>query len=396
MDRLENMFRYFIVLFVVLSTFFSSMQISAVEVENLYNAKVIVNSQTSSEQKRALQQAMRAVVLKVGGQQALLSETEIKKAVKNVNRYVANYRYQRNGENIQLMVNFDENKINQLFEQISAPIWGSLRPQILLWLVEESGLTRTIVSTSTHSPDLNNDLPEMVEDFSALRGLPIIMPLMDLTDANNISTYDLWGRFAAQVQTASIRYNPEAIIIIRLSNSSLVPLADDNEVFIEQKDCLLCKKQQQQYALDWSFIADAQSYSVDEIDGQVFSEIMYGTKPKELLQQALSTISDKIYQKYALMSNIENSYIIDVANISSLKRFIKVEQFLEQLSSVKSVKLLSASGDNRRFELSLKSSGQALLASLKLNKQLKRFIDPLADPFVSSVDDVIPVFYWEP
>lgn len=396
MDRLENMFRYFIVLFVVLSTFFSSMQISAVEVENLYNAKVIVNSQTSSEQKRALQQAMRAVVLKVGGQQALLSETEIKKAVKNVNRYVANYRYQRNGENIQLMVNFDENKINQFFEQISAPIWGSLRPQILLWLVEESGLTRTIVSTSTHSPDLNNDLPEMVEDFSALRGLPIIMPLMDLTDANNISTYDLWGRFAAQVQTASIRYNPEAIIIIRLSNSSLVPLADDNEVFIEQKDCLLCKKQQQQYALDWSFIADAQSYSVDEIDGQVFSEIMYGTKPKELLQQALSTISDKIYQKYALMSNIENSYIIDVANISSLKRFIKVEQFLEQLSSVKSVKLLSASGDNRRFELSLKSSGQALLASLKLNKQLKRFIDPLADPFVGSVDDVIPVFYWEP
>jgi len=396
MDRLENMFRYFIVLFVVLSTFFSSMQISAVEVENLYNAKVIVNSQTNSEQKRALQQAMRAVVLKVGGQQALLSETEIKKAVKNVNRYVANYRYQRNGENIQLMVNFDENKINQLFEQISAPIWGSLRPQILLWLVEESGLTRTIVSTSTHSRDLYNDLPQMVEDFSALRGLPIIMPLMDLTDANNISTFDLWGRFAAQVQTASIRYNPEAIIIIRLSNSSLVPLAVDNEVLIEQKNCLLCKKQQQQYALDWSFIADAQSYSVDEIDGQIFSEFMYGTKPKELLQQALSTISDKIYQKYALMSNIENSYIIDVANISSLKRFIKVEQFLEQLSSVKSVKLLSASGDNRRFELSLKSSGQALLASLKLNKQLKRFIDPLADPFVASVDDVIPVFYWEP
>ncbi|NQZ24396.1 MAG: DUF2066 domain-containing protein [Colwellia sp.] len=370
------------------------MKIFAVDVENLYNAQVIVNSQINSERKRALQQAMRAVVLKVGGQHSLLSATEIRKAVKNVSRYVANYRYQRNGENIQLMVNFDENKINQLFEQINAPIWGRLRPKILLWLVEERGLTRTIVSTSTHSLDINNDLPQMVEDFSSLRGLPIIMPLMDLTDANNILTFDVWGRFATQVQAASVRYNPEAIIIVRLSNSSLVPLTADSEI-IDQKECLLCKKQKSQYALDWSFIADAQSSSVDEIDGQIFGEIIYGPTPKELLQQALSTISDKIYQKYALMSNGDNRYIIDVANISSLKRFIKVEQFLQQLSSVKTVKLLSASGDNRRFELSLKSSGQALLASLKLNKQLKHYIDPLAVPLADSVD-VVPVFYWEP
>jgi len=389
------MFRYFIVLFIVLSAFFSSMQIVAVEVENLYNAKVIVNSQTNAERKTALQQAMRAVVLKVGGQKTLLSVKEIKTAVKNVNRYVANFRYQRNGENIQLMVSFDENKINQLFEQINAPIWGRLRPKILLWLVEESGLTRTIVSTSTHSLDINNDLPQMVEDFSALRGLPILMPLMDLTDANNISTFDVWGRFAAQVQAASNRYNPEAIIIVRLSNSSLVPLAINNEI-IDEKDCLLCQKPPQQYALDWSFIADAKSYSVEEINGQIFSETIYGTTPKELLQQALSTISDKIYLKYALMNNGDSTYTIDVANISSLKQFIKVEQFLEQLSSVKSVKLLSASGENRRFELSLKSSGQALLASLKLNKQLKHFVDPLADPLVGSVENVVPVFFWEP
>ncbi len=389
------MFRYFIVLFIVISALVSSMQIFAVEVENLYNAKVIVNSQTNAERKSALQQAMRAVVLKVGGQKTLLSVKEIKKAVKNVNRYVANFRYQRNGENIQLIVSFDENKINQLFDKINAPIWGSLRPKILLWLVEESGLTRTIVSTSTHSLDINNDLPQMVEDFSALRGLPILMPLMDLTDANNISTFDVWGRFAAQVQLASNRYNPEAIIIVRLSNSSLVPLAISNEM-IDEKECLLCKKPQLQYALDWSFIADAQSYSIEEINGQIFSEITYGTAPKELLQQALSTISDKIYLKYALMNNGDSTYTIDVANISSLKQFIKVEQFLEQLSSVKSVKLLSASGDNRRFELSLKSSGQALLASLKLNKQLKHFVDPLADPLVDSVDNLVPVFYWEP
>jgi hypothetical protein len=396
MVNLNNMFRYFIVLVVALSLFFASVQAPAVEVKNLYNAKVIVSSQTNSEQKRALKQAMGAVVLKVGGQQALLSNSTIKEGLRNYSRYVVKYRYQRNADKTELLVTFDESKINQLFEQASAPIWGSLRPQILLWLVEENGLQRTTISNATHSSFSNNtsspityNLPVTVEQFSTLRGLPILMPLMDLTDVNNISTFDVWGRFAAQVQAGSQRYNPESIIIIRLSNSSLLPQKDNSE---QVNDCLLCPKDTQQYALDWSFIADAQGYNRDQIDAQIFGDISYGNSPDELLQEALSLISDKIYQKYALNSDIDNNYIIDVANILSLQSFIEVERFLEQLSSVKSVKLINASGENRRFELALKSSGQAFLASLKLNKQLDRFVDPLAEKVV----DAIPVFYWKP
>jgi hypothetical protein len=396
MVNLNNMFRYFIVLVVALSLFFASVQAPAVEVKNLYNAKVIVSSQTNSEQKRALKKAMGAVVLKVGGQQALLSNSTIKEGLRNYSRYVVKYRYQRNADKTELLVTFDESKINQLFEQASAPIWGSLRPQILLWLVEENGLQRTAISNATHpsfsdntSSPITYNLPLIVEKFSTLRGLPILMPLMDLTDVNNISTFDVWGRFAAQVQAGSQRYNPESIIIIRLSNSSLLPQKDNSG---QVNDCLLCPKETQQYALDWSFIADAQGYNRDQIGAQIFGDISYGNSPDELLQEALSLISDKIYQKYALNSDVDNNYIIDVANISSLQSFIEVERFLEQLSSVKSVKLINASGENRRFELALKSSGQAFLASLKLNKQLDRFVDPLAEKVV----DAIPVFYWKP
>ncbi|MFB0980385.1 MAG: DUF2066 domain-containing protein [Alteromonadaceae bacterium] len=394
-DYSNNMFRYFIVLVVVLSHFFASMHVSAVEVKNLYNAKVIVHSQTDSERKRALQQAMGAVVLKVGGQQELLKNSTIRKGLKNYSRYIANYRYQRDADKTVLLVTFDERKINQLFEQANVPIWGSLRPQILLWLVEENGLRRTIISNATHLSFSDNtpsqrryNLPESVEQFSTSRGLPILMPLIDLTDMNTISTFDVWGRFAEQVQKASQRYNPESIIIIRLSNSSLVP---QQESYEKIEACLLCQDKAQSYALDWSFIADAQRYNRDKIGLQIFGDISFGTAPDKLLQQALSVISDKIYQKYALNSGVDNDYIIDVANISSLEGFIEVVRFLEQLSSVKSVKLLKASGNNRRFELSLKSSGQAFLALLKLNQQLDHFVDPLAEKVV----DDVPVFYWK-
>ncbi|MFT6901945.1 MAG: hypothetical protein ACJAXS_002152 [Colwellia sp.] len=395
MVNLNNMFRNFIVLVVALSLFFASVQALAVEVKNLYNAKIIVSSQSNSEQKRALKQAMGAVVLKVGGQQALLLNPTIKEGLRNYSRYVVKYRYQRNADKTELLVTFDESKINQLFEQASAPIWGSLRPQILLWLVEENGLQRTAISNATYpsftdntSSPITYNLPLIVKKFSTLRGLPILMPLMDLTDVNNISTFDLWGRFAAQVQAGSQRYNPESIIIIRLSNSSLL-LKKDN--YGQVNDCPLCLKKTQQYALDWSFIADAQGYNRDQIGAQIFGDISYGNSPDELLQEALSLISDKIYQKYALNSDVDHNYIIDVANISSLQSFIEVERFLEQLSSVKSVKLMNAAGENRRFKLALKSSGQAFIASLKLNKQLDRFVDPLAEKVV----DAIPVFYWK-
>jgi hypothetical protein len=395
------MFKYFITLVVVLSQLIIPARVCAVEVKNLYNAKVIVNSQTNSEREHALQQAMEAVVLKVGGQQELLSNSVIRSGLKNYNKYVANFRYQRDEDKTELLVTFDEGKINQLFEMANAPIWGSLRPQILLWLVEENGLHRTIISNATHASfsggfsgkalsQVKYNFPESVEQFSTLRGLPILMPLIDLTDMNTISTFDVWGRFAEQVQIASQRYNPESIVVIRLSNSSLLPEQESYEAI---EACLLCQDETQSYALDWSFIADAQGYNRDKISGQIFGEISYGKAPDQLLKEALSVISDKIYQKYALNSGVDiNNYIIDVANIFSLKDFIELERFLEQLSSVKSVKLLNATGNNRRFELALKSSGQVFIASLKLNQQLELFVDPLAE----KVADAVPVFYWKP
>ena len=57
---------------------------------------------------------------------------------------------------------------------------------------------------------------------------------------------------------------------------------------------------------------------------------------------------------------------------------------------VRSAKLVSASGSSRRYSLSLLGSQKAFLASLKLNKMLRQYIDPLA--LVEQYQ--IPIFYW--
>lgn len=347
------------------------LNISAIEVENLYSAKVAVASQSNDDRNQALKSALSAMLMKVGGKK--IDHPQVNQAVKNYNKYVTQYQYISDNNNVFLNVSFDEDKINQLFKDSDLAIWGRLRPQVMLWLVEEEGFERKIVSSTSSS-----SLPAVIDNFSQLRGLPVVMPIMDLTDVTALTLTDLWGRFSQPVAQASARYSAEAVVVIRLSNSSLVPTQEDTQ------DCPLC--QNHSLIVDWSLMTDAQSEHA-----QVFSKPYAGDNAEELLTAALSDITDIIYQQYALSTTNNNEFEIDVANIATLADLIAVSDFLADLSAVQSVQLISAKATSRRFKLALIGSKQSLFASLKLSEQLNRYIDPLAAPENS---EQIPMFYW--
>jgi hypothetical protein len=352
--------------------FVLSFRINAIEVENLYSAKVIVSSQSASDRNKALKKALRAVIVKVGGKK--IEHPLVSQAIKNYNKYVNQYQYLRNDNVIYLNVSFNEEKINSLFKQSDLAIWGRLRPQVMVWVVEENGFTRNLLSSTSDSL-----IPNSIDEFSQLRGLPLTMPIMDLTDLSALTITDVWGRFALPVAQASTRYLAEAVVVIRISNSSLMAEQDENN------ECQpLCRAKGS--VLDWSLMADAQDqYS------QVFSEQYQGDNVLLMLNRALSDITDIIYQQYALSTSNSNELNIDVANIASLEDLIAVSEFLSELSAVESVQLVSVHGSNRRFKLSLIGSQQALLASLKLSEELNQYIDPLAGP---ADKNQVAVFYW--
>ncbi|MFT7007896.1 MAG: hypothetical protein ACJAXJ_002435 [Colwellia sp.] len=399
------MFKTLILLLLVMASFLPFTAIEAVEVKDLYQASVTINSRNNTDKAIALKEALAAVMVKVGGNKSVLENKMIKKSLNDYRLYLNQYRYQlktihsmkpvlenqTQTKQLFLLASFNEDKINQLFQQANLAIWGSLRPQVLLWLVNEDGLIRTIMSNST-----NSNLPFMVNDFSDQRGLPIMMPLMDLTDANQITLSDIWGRFEQQVRKASSRYLAEAIVIMRISNSSL--LASTPQANVEPDNCgLLCTQttvEEQSYILDWSLLA----WNLEGKQKRV-SQQYQGSDQKELLKQGLAEITELIYQHYALSTTSNNDFTIEVANIDSLATYVDVFDFLTNLSAVKSVTLLNAEGASRRFNLQLLGSSDALVASLKLNKQLKQFIDPLARFNASTLKNevgelAIPIFYW--
>jgi len=367
-DPQMKMFRYWLVLTIV----FNCSVSLAVEVKDLYSAKVPVDSQSKNDRKKALKKAMQIVLVKVGGQNAVLASPTIKSEIRRADLLVNNYRYERDANQNYLVAAFDPSKVNNLFVTANLPIGGRLRPQVIVWFVDENGLSRDIVAESSVSK-----LPEIVNTFSSQRGLPITLPLMDLTDAAQVSTSDVWGRFAEPIHDASTRYLADVVVTVRLSNSSLVAkemLTDNCQP--------LCQKV---LVLDWSFISKENGELV-----QKFSDQYQGINIETLLFSALDDITNKIYQEYALSTNTNKEYLIDVVNIDSLTTYVQVSDFLRALTSVRSVKLISASGSSRRYSLSLLGSEKAFLASLKLNKTLRQYVDPLA-----LVDEEqVPIFYW--
>jgi len=385
-----NMIRYKLVFTVFFAMCLLISPVKAVEVKDLYVAKVKVASQSRSDRNSALKQALQLILVKVGGHKSVLSHPVIKAELKKYNRFVANYRYERNEDQQSLKASFDQTKINALFVEANLPIWGSLRPQVALWLVNEQGLIREVITKSlppkqsASQPRVVNihtsELATTVQKFSSNRGLPIVMPVMDNTDMDLITTSDVWGRFKNPIYHASKRYLAEAVVIIRISDNSLLSEQQINET----RDCqLLC---QRAISLDWSFI-----FTANNDETQRFSERYQGIDRNVLLNKALNDITDDIYQRYALTTNENNQFEIEVANVDSLHSYAKLKQFLQQLSSVQTVKLTSASGSKRRFSLTVLGSQQALLASLKLNTALKQYIDPLAP----MLNNAVPVFYWE-
>jgi len=376
--------------------FFSlcSAKLAALEVNDLYQASVIVESQAREQREQAIKEALQAVFLKVGGKKSVLTHDVLKKAKRRASRYVSQYRYQQKDQLLSLVVSFNEAKVNQLFEQASLALWGSLRPQVLLWIIDEQGASRRILAS-----DADSIIPASVNDFSVKRGLPIIMPLMDLTDNELVVVSDFWEYFPEQVQQASLRYFADTIVVMRVSDSSLLSeesiavalnetTGDEKNIKVEAFDDVSCgllcdHENEQQEEPETPKVLDWRVYT----QGALYTQKYQGINKVELINQGLSDITELIYQSYALLASTENDFVIEVKNVTSLTSDTQLFNFLTDLSAVKSVTLTQAKGSVRHFKLDLIGSRASFLASLKLNNKLTQKIEPQLGAFTQAIGD---------
>ena len=191
-------------------------------------AQIQVEDQTQRTQQAALKKALKQVFIKMSGSTSVLDNAGVRAALSSPQSLLRSYRFAFENNRTYYIAEFDQAKVKEIMQRELLPLWGDRRPETIVWLaLEDESETRTILDES-----LDTELQNALKQTAKERGLPLSLPLMDLTDNVNISTYDVWGRFVEPLRKASMRYSVDNIIGARVyrNDPSAIPELPETEI----------------------------------------------------------------------------------------------------------------------------------------------------------------------
>jgi len=172
---------------------------SAANVSGLYEAEVPVIDQAAATREKGVATALRVVLVKVTGDRNVASRSAIVPLLEEAQRYVQQYRYRAVSpttadgsvlpeESLELWVRFDAGTLDKRLRDLGVPIWGKQRPSTLVWLVVEDEGGRRLIGTDEESEYLS-----VLKERASVRGIPMLIPLLDLEDNARLKPSDVWG-----------------------------------------------------------------------------------------------------------------------------------------------------------------------------------------------------------
>ncbi|WP_175439556.1 DUF2066 domain-containing protein [Alteromonas lipolytica] len=402
----------------VLSVAFAS---STVE---LATGKVPVENRASRTLSKGTRQAIEQLLVRITGQQDINDYQAVDTIRQNANRYLRAYRFTEEQGQLYLVAEFDRDLIESELVRLRMPIWGSRRPDALLWLVvEDDEGERRIVDDGNTSA-----LAQAVRQQTVSRGVPLALPLMDIDDTLTINGYDVWGMFPEQLVNAAKRYNVDYVLgarlypnrtrevvyrrperpvssrfipepfhlpALRLNEFGTVELplpaemdaiemcwvekeADAGPVFTQEEfSTIAARARKGRYSLDYLYLAASQgAYTVTH-------QTVIGDEPAQLIAGFINDYANYLGQNFAILpgeGDAAQSVSISVGNLSSLAAVVAVQAYLQNLSVTDNVMLIQQQGMVSTFQLNLLGNEQDLRSVLALDKQLQPLTDAFGQP----------------
>ena len=207
-----------------------SLPAGAVDVGTLYTAEVPLDPNARQPREDAYRMALYDVLLKVSGATLADDPVRIEALFPEPAAYVVQFQP---GPDDTLIVTFDGEAIETVLRNAGQTVWGSDRPLTLVWLgVDWGGGEREILAAVDEPADENDPLldvertvllRERVLAIAERRGLPVVLPLVDATDLEQLSYADLRGGFDEVVLAASERYQADSVLIGVLDAEAVEP-----------------------------------------------------------------------------------------------------------------------------------------------------------------------------
>jgi len=304
----------------------------AVEVAALYSARVALDTEAENPRELAYATALAEVLLRIAGSEVSADSEKIALLFPNPAAYVVQFQA---GEEGTLWVSFDGEAIESMLRQTGLTVWGADRPLTLVWLAVDWGQgDREIITAddaqqgvdTTRSIDRNRLLRQRVLDMAERRGLPLLFPLGDAQDLQNVSFSDIWGGFDEQLLAASERYGAHSVLVGRIRPAS----GQRNR---------------------WSY------YFGDE-------QRSWDGEPEEVI----AAVADVLAAEFAVSGSAPLRLVdLSVSGIDSVDAYAAVQHMLAETSVIESFSVSEVAGDRVRYKVEARGGSDRLRRALRFN-----------------------------
>ncbi|MGH8127567.1 MAG: DUF2066 domain-containing protein [Gammaproteobacteria bacterium] len=174
----------------------------------LYSAATPVPDQSAKARKEAFSRDLVQVFVKVSGNPAIAQVSALAPLLDNAGNLVVEYRYRSvpisQGGGQTLWAHFDHKAVDKALAQAGQGTWGQGRPTVVAWVLNAG---------SIEADNPNDPVVAAMRKSASQRGLPLVLPLMDLTDQKQVSGFDIRTLYLPALQSASARYGARAMLV---------------------------------------------------------------------------------------------------------------------------------------------------------------------------------------
>ncbi|MDO4688712.1 MAG: DUF2066 domain-containing protein [Plesiomonas sp.] len=192
--------------------------VQAAEVNDFYLVRLPVSGAQLTDAQRS--EALDDMLIRYSGLRELPASPALQSAQQQAGRYIAQTQTRNENGEKTADVSFDPAAVQHLAQILGLPVWNHDRPAIMLWLVDNRGNNsageRRIMLDQEYSA-----AREQLRQVAMERGIPLLLPLGDLEDNMAVSASDVYGNFINPIAAASLRYQPDAVLVASLNNDSL-------------------------------------------------------------------------------------------------------------------------------------------------------------------------------
>ncbi len=315
---------------------------SAALVKSLYSAQIPVPDTTSQAQQKAMSTALKQVLVKVSGDSNIINMPALQPDISQAESLIQSYSYNEPTDDkdpLLLQVQFEPGAINQLLTKVQKRPWSKDRPLTLIWLA--------VTDNQGNTQQINDNSPEaqIIKQDAALRGLPIIFPILDLQDLNNISINDIQIANPPAIKTASSRYNANAILV------GYIHATIDNNW---QSNWTLMSGDT---TLTWSIPGTDENQILTTVTDDVANALA-----------TTATARSPAVKTTATSSAAEVTIQID--DVTDMDQYAAIMKYLQNLASVKKAELLDTSPTNIIVKLTCAGTTTQLISALNLDKKI--------------------------